>query len=147
MDDILILGNDTALIDGLLYKLSTTFKIRDLGRPRFFLGIEAIYNVDGVVLSQHRYMMELLRKAGMESCKPLATPMSNATSKAATGSAMLDDPTPYRQLVGYPTPYRQLDVLTGHTAIFIICGESSVPVHAQSNRRSLGGTKTGSTVC
>lgn len=83
----------------LLCKLSTAFKIRDHGRPRFFLGIEAIYSNDAVVLSQRRYMTELLRKAGMESCKPLAIAISNTTSKAATGSALLDDPTPYRQLV------------------------------------------------
>ncbi|XP_031106155.1 secreted RxLR effector protein 161-like [Ipomoea triloba] len=45
-------------------------------------------------------MTELLRKAGMESRTPLATPMSNTMSKAATGSTPLDDLTPYRQLVG-----------------------------------------------
>ncbi|XP_019171428.1 PREDICTED: uncharacterized protein LOC109166983 [Ipomoea nil] len=45
-------------------------------------------------------MSELLRKAGMESCKPLATPMTSATSNTDADSPQLDDPTLYRQLVG-----------------------------------------------
>ncbi|XP_019168356.1 PREDICTED: uncharacterized protein LOC109164057 [Ipomoea nil] len=45
-------------------------------------------------------MTELLRRAGMESCKQLSTPMSLVTSITATESPVLDDPMPYRRLVG-----------------------------------------------
>ncbi|XP_019167703.1 PREDICTED: uncharacterized protein LOC109163415 [Ipomoea nil] len=88
------------MVTDVLAQLSTTFKIRDLGRPRFFLGIEAVYDGDWVVLSQQRYMIELLRKAGMESCKPLATPMSLTTSSDTTAAVTLDDLTLFRQIIG-----------------------------------------------
>ncbi|XP_019158346.1 PREDICTED: uncharacterized protein LOC109155074 [Ipomoea nil] len=93
-------GNVASKVDSVLTQLATTFKIRDHGKPRFFLGVEAVYTADAVVLSQHRYMTELLRKAGLESCKPLATPMTNATADASGESSPLEDPSVYRQLVG-----------------------------------------------
>lgn len=40
VDDILLLINYVALIDTLLRQMSEVFKIRDLGKARFFLGIE-----------------------------------------------------------------------------------------------------------
>ncbi|XP_019181951.1 PREDICTED: uncharacterized protein LOC109177096 [Ipomoea nil] len=94
------MGNDPDMIQDVLVKLSDVFRIRDLGKPRFFLGIEAIDKAGSLVLSQKRYMTELLRKAGMESCKPLATPIAVAAQHTTTPSAALDDPMPYRQLVG-----------------------------------------------
>ncbi|XP_019173489.1 PREDICTED: uncharacterized protein LOC109169046 [Ipomoea nil] len=84
----------------VLEQLSTVFRIRDLGKPRFFLGIEAVDAAGTIVLSQKRYITELLRRAGMESCKPLATPASPSTQAASHDSDAFEDPTPYRQLVG-----------------------------------------------
>ncbi|XP_019150684.1 PREDICTED: uncharacterized protein LOC109147539 [Ipomoea nil] len=81
-------------------QLSSTFRICDLGIPQFFLGVKALYTPGVVVLSQRRYMTELLRKAGMDSCKPLATPITAATSTPSVDSSPMDDPTLYRQLVG-----------------------------------------------
>lgn len=52
------------------------FKIRDLGVPsRFFLGIQIVFLPDGIVLSQRRYMTDILQCAGILECKPLATPI------------------------------------------------------------------------
>jgi len=43
-------------------------------------------------------MLEVLKKAGMESCKPLATPISSTV--VSGDDSLLDDPTSYRRLVG-----------------------------------------------
>ncbi|XP_019167864.1 PREDICTED: uncharacterized protein LOC109163570 [Ipomoea nil] len=59
-----MMGNDLALIDTLLHQLSTTFKIRDLGTPNFFLGIETVPSGDSLVLSQRRYMKDILTRSG-----------------------------------------------------------------------------------
>ncbi|XP_019197904.1 PREDICTED: uncharacterized protein LOC109191709 [Ipomoea nil] len=45
-------------------------------------------------------MTELLRKVGMESCKPLTTPMTTTTANSDDEFSPLEDPTVYRQLVG-----------------------------------------------
>lgn len=68
LDDILVMGNDQSLINALLLKLSTAFKIRDLGPPNFSLGIETIARDDYLVLSQKRYVCDILKCAGMVDC-------------------------------------------------------------------------------
>ncbi|XP_019171058.1 PREDICTED: uncharacterized protein LOC109166620 [Ipomoea nil] len=59
------MSNNTSLLDTLLGHLATVFKIRDLGKPGFFLGIETVDTTSGMLLSQRRYMTDLLTRAGM----------------------------------------------------------------------------------
>ncbi|XP_019190810.1 PREDICTED: uncharacterized protein LOC109185287 [Ipomoea nil] len=99
VDDIIMLGSDSALIDSLLKRLSSTFKIRDLGKPTFFLGIETLSDGDSFLLSQRRYMVDILSRAGMTDCKALATPAS-VTQPATPTLDPFDNPTQYRRIVG-----------------------------------------------
>ncbi|XP_019155774.1 PREDICTED: uncharacterized protein LOC109152531 [Ipomoea nil] len=99
VDDIIMMGNDAKLVATLLQRLSTTFKIRDLGTPGFFLGIETVAVGDDLVLSQRRYMTNLLGRSGMTNCKPLATPA--AVTKAITPfDQLFENPTQYWRIVG-----------------------------------------------
>ncbi|XP_019168829.1 PREDICTED: uncharacterized protein LOC109164734 [Ipomoea nil] len=99
VDDIIMMGNDSTLVDTILQRLASTFKIRDLGSPGFFLGIETVSSTSGMFLSQRRYMTDLLGRSGMVDCKPLTMPA--AVTKTATPSAQLyDNPTQYRRIVG-----------------------------------------------
>jgi len=101
VDDIRVMGNDHKLVDDLLTKLSTAFKIRDLGEPGFFLGIEMVKRGNAIVLSQQRYMTDILKHAGMAECKPLATHVSTTKMSSSIFNADLyDDPTKFRSLVG-----------------------------------------------
>ncbi|XP_019153734.1 PREDICTED: uncharacterized protein LOC109150298 [Ipomoea nil] len=93
------MGDDATLIDKLLHRLSTTFKIRDLGTPIFFLGIETLNQDGSLMLSQRRYMTDLLNRAGMTDCKPLATPAS-VTQSVTPSTQPYENPTQYRRLVG-----------------------------------------------
>jgi len=76
VDDILITGNNSELIHRLITLLSSEFKLRDLGHTRYFLGIEVALTSMGLVLSQHKYVLDILNRAGMSSCKPVDTPAS-----------------------------------------------------------------------
>ncbi|XP_019178883.1 PREDICTED: uncharacterized protein LOC109174045 [Ipomoea nil] len=93
------MGDDQTLLDTLLQRLSTAFKIQDLGTPSFFLGIETL-SIDGaLVLSQRRYMGDILNRAGMTDCKPLTTPAA-VTQAVAPNNELYDNPTQYRRLAG-----------------------------------------------
>ncbi|XP_031096843.1 uncharacterized protein LOC116001083 [Ipomoea triloba] len=95
VDDIFVMGSSQGLVDSLLAKLSTTFKIRDLGKPGFFLGVETMQCGADLLLSQQRYMNDILKRAGMSDCKPLSTPIS--LTRASTLQAdPYDDPTRYK---------------------------------------------------
>ncbi|XP_019158590.1 PREDICTED: uncharacterized protein LOC109155361 [Ipomoea nil] len=99
VDEIIMMGNDSVLISQLLQRLSATFKIRDLGAPSFFLGIETLKDKSGLLLSQECYMKDILNRAGMTDCKPLATP-ATVTQPVTPSDEPFDNPTQYRRLVG-----------------------------------------------
>ncbi|XP_031116525.1 uncharacterized protein LOC116020185 [Ipomoea triloba] len=99
VDDIIMMGDNSTLIDALLRRLSSTFKIRDLGTPNFFLGIEMLPVKEGLLLFQRRYMGDLLTRAGMSDCKPIATPAS-ITHAVVPNVELFDNPTQYKRLAG-----------------------------------------------
>ncbi|XP_077228570.1 uncharacterized protein LOC143861542 [Tasmannia lanceolata] len=60
VDDIIITGSDTGGIQRLKSFLQTEFSTKDLGRLRYFLGIEVAYSTRGIYLSQRKYVLDLL---------------------------------------------------------------------------------------
>lgn len=98
VDDIMITGNNDEEISNLKSFLDQTFKIKDLGRLNFFLGIEVLYTTKGVVLSQRKYAHELLQDF---DCKGSAICPLPSNRKLLLGQGeMLASPEIYRKLVG-----------------------------------------------
>jgi Reverse transcriptase (RNA-dependent DNA polymerase) len=60
VDDIVLTGNNLAEMKRLKASLVKEFKMKDLGELRYFLGIEVARSKKGVVLSQQRYVLDLL---------------------------------------------------------------------------------------
>lgn len=52
VDDILVVGSDNNLVTHIISRLADAFKIRDLGSIRFFLGIQCLHTLGGIMLSQ-----------------------------------------------------------------------------------------------
>jgi hypothetical protein len=86
IDDILLTGSNSLLLQRLIQLLSSEFKLRNLGSVHYFLGIEVQSTSIGLILRQHKYILDILTRAGMLSCKPVDTLIS--TSKAT----ILPDP-------------------------------------------------------
>jgi len=76
VDDILLTGNNYALLHRLITLLSLEFKLRDLGFAHYFLGIEVAPTSVGLMLSQHKYVLDILSHTGMSLCKLVDTPAS-----------------------------------------------------------------------
>ena len=92
MDDIIITGDDEAEIKCLKRNLSREFEVKDLGQLKYFLGIEIARNPNGIVLSQRKYVMDLLSETGMLGCRPVSTPIdSNHKLCAESGNPMNKD--------------------------------------------------------
>jgi len=70
VDDIIITGDDTSEIERLKKNLSKEFEVKDLGQLRYFLGIEIARSPKGIVLSQRKYVLDLLNETGMLGCRP-----------------------------------------------------------------------------
>lgn len=51
------------------------FEIKDLGQLRYFLGMEIARSKKGIVVSQRKYTLDLLKETGTSGCKPADTPI------------------------------------------------------------------------
>ncbi|GJX01918.1 putative RNA-directed DNA polymerase, partial [Tanacetum coccineum] len=105
VDDIVITGNDLNEIDKVKEFLKSKFMIKDLGKLKYFLGIEVLKNENGLVLTQRKYCLELLCEFGMLACKPCKTPIKVKINKVAKTTDVVSDEalvgiTNYQKLVG-----------------------------------------------
>jgi hypothetical protein len=78
VDDLIIVSSSKSATSHLLQKLDSKFAIKDLGRLHPFLGIEVQSSASGLILSQRKYISELLHKTHMSACRPVSTPMSSS---------------------------------------------------------------------
>lgn len=67
---------------------------------KHFLGIKADYNDCGLFLSQTTYAQEIIERAGMAECKPIATPVDLKSKLSSNEGDKVPDPTFYRSLAG-----------------------------------------------
>ncbi|KAL0391129.1 UNVERIFIED_CONTAM: Retrovirus-related Pol polyprotein from transposon RE1 [Sesamum calycinum] len=77
VDDILITGSDIVGIEEARTYLQKHFVTKDLGRPRYSLGIEIAHSKHGISLSKRKYACDLLQEAGLLGTKPVDTPMDS----------------------------------------------------------------------
>jgi histone deacetylase 1/2 len=102
VDDIILISSSVSTADRLVSALGVDFAVKDLGKLHYFLGIEVTHFDSGLTLSQHKYSMDLLRRAGMLQCKSATTPMSATDKLSALDGDLLssEDATEYRSIVG-----------------------------------------------
>ncbi|KAL0324978.1 UNVERIFIED_CONTAM: Retrovirus-related Pol polyprotein from transposon RE2 [Sesamum radiatum] len=100
VDDILITGSDIVGIEEAKTYLQKHFVTKDLGRPKYFLGIKIAYSKHGVSLSQRKYACDLFQEAALLGTKPSNTPMDSNPDFWNDDSNYLEDKTKYRRLVG-----------------------------------------------
>ncbi|KAM1068392.1 hypothetical protein ACFX2A_000368 [Malus domestica] len=98
VDDILVTGPSFQACKDTIAQLSALFPIKDLGPLHFFLGIEVKRSSSGILISQTKYILELLKKAKLDGAKPCPTPLSTSTLDHT--SFLLFNPEEYRSLVG-----------------------------------------------
>ncbi|XP_058009775.1 secreted RxLR effector protein 161-like [Hevea brasiliensis] len=74
--------------------------MKELGKLKFFLGIEVARNSNGIFLCQRKYELDVISEVGLLGCKPAKTPLEQNHKLALTKSDDVDDPAQYRRLVG-----------------------------------------------
>ena len=68
-------GNDEREKHEVKQRLAIKFEIKELGKLKYFLGIEVAYSTQGIFISQQKYVTDLLAETGKIGCKPVSTPM------------------------------------------------------------------------
>uniref|UniRef100_A0A2N9FGM0 Reverse transcriptase Ty1/copia-type domain-containing protein n=1 Tax=Fagus sylvatica TaxID=28930 RepID=A0A2N9FGM0_FAGSY len=100
VDDIIITSSQASAIDSLLHQLGSEFAVKDLGGLNYFLGIEVVPCTPGVLLSQKKYILDILTRTKMSEAKPVSSPMASSTHLSVLDGDPCDDPTLYRSTVG-----------------------------------------------
>ena len=100
IDDLIIIGSDPSLVDNIIRQLDFKFSTKDLRELSFFCGDEVLTTSTSFLLSQQKYVIDLLSKHNMLNSKPVSTPLVVGTSLTATDGSMSVNATLYCQVVG-----------------------------------------------
>jgi len=99
VDDIIVTGNDAAVITSLKAFLDDKFKIKDLRELNFFLGIKVLKVSNGLIMTLRKFATELIKEFGCDSLSATSCPLP-PLSKDFHSAELLFDVTSYRKLVG-----------------------------------------------
>jgi len=75
VDDIVLIGNSEAMLLRFVTILCEQFVMKDLGNLHYFLGIQVVRSPSGLFLAQHKYVVDLLHKFQLHTCKPFPSQM------------------------------------------------------------------------
>jgi hypothetical protein len=102
VDDIIIISSSNSAAEKLLAQLRDDFAVKDLGPLNYFLGIEVHHNSHGLILSQRKYIRDLLTRTNMMNSNGVPTPMlpSDKLVLEAGDKLSPEDATRYRSVVG-----------------------------------------------
>jgi hypothetical protein len=108
VDDLILAGNTPEDMEDLKNSLNSQYKMKDLGEPRLFLGMEIKRDLVNktLSLSQDAYVQNILKWFNMDEAKTASSPMDSSVvlSQAQCPSSEVDkqemEHVPYRNLIG-----------------------------------------------
>jgi len=100
IDDIIITGDDFVERDKLRKRLLAEFEIKELGKLKYFLGIEVAHSEKGIFISQQKYILDLLKEIGMVDCRLCETPIDLKHRLKNDEEGATTDKGQYQRLVG-----------------------------------------------
>ena len=100
VDDLIIISNDPSLVDNIIRQLDSKFSTKDIRVLSFFCGVEVLATSTGLLPSQKKYVIDLLRKHNMLDSKPISTSLVVGTSLTTTYDSASVNATMYCQVVG-----------------------------------------------
>ena len=76
------------------------FDMTDLGKMRYFLGLEVLQRSDGVFISQKKYALEVLQRFGMDKSNSVHNPIVPGFKLVKDEGGVKVDKTYYKQIMG-----------------------------------------------
>ncbi|KAK3001249.1 hypothetical protein RJ639_020376 [Escallonia herrerae] len=84
----------------IINALANRFSFKDLGQLNYFLGVEVLPFSGGLLLSQQKYVDDILHEANMQDSKGVPTPMSSTTILNVKKGNPIVDASRFRTIVG-----------------------------------------------
>ena len=99
VDDMIITSGDVDGISVLKAELAKQFEMKDLGPLRYFLGIEVAYSPRGYLLSQSKYVVDILERARLIDNNTIDTLIEVNAKYSSSYGVSLSYPTLHRTIV------------------------------------------------
>lgn len=100
VDDLIFTGDDEPMFEDFKNSMMNEFDMSDLGRMKYFLGIEVLQRDDGIFICQKKYAMEVLRRFGMEESNSVPNPVVPGFKVCKDADGVKVDVTFFKQVVG-----------------------------------------------
>ncbi|GKB77354.1 retrovirus-related pol polyprotein from transposon TNT 1-94 [Tanacetum coccineum] len=99
-DDIIFGLTCQDMCDDFAKIMHDMFEMSVMGELNFFFGLQIKQMEDGIFFNQSKYIIEILKKLGLEESKPMKTPMSSDTKLTKDEECESVDSTKYRGMIG-----------------------------------------------
>jgi hypothetical protein len=80
--------------------MQNEFQMSLPGELSFFLGLQIRQRNQGIFISKTKYIREILKRFGMEDCKPVITPMQTSCKLSKDDDSKSTDQRKYRSMIG-----------------------------------------------
>jgi len=100
VDDLIYTRNDGSMCDDFKSSMMSKFDMTDLGRMRYFLGVEVLRNAHGIFIYQMNYAQEVLSWFGMKDCNAVKNLIVPRTKMSENDAGTKVDATLFKQVVG-----------------------------------------------
>nr|GEY15467.1 hypothetical protein [Tanacetum cinerariifolium] len=99
VDDIIFGSTHPRYIQLFSDLMKSHFEMSMKGKMTFFLGLQVNQSPHGIFINQSKYVLEILKKYGMESCDPVGTPMEIKDKLDLDQNGTPFDATKYRSMI------------------------------------------------
>ena len=100
VDDLIFTGNNGAMLEKFKSSMKQKFDMSDLGRMKYFLGVEVMQLSEGIFINQRKYANDVLERFGMSNCNPVKNPVIPGVKLVKDEGGISMDATLYKQMVG-----------------------------------------------
>jgi len=100
VDDIIFGATHENLCNEFSKMIRSEFEMSMMGELNFFLGLQIKQTSNGIMIHQQKYIKELLKKFGMNSSKPIDTPISLSTKLVLEDESSPIEEKTYRGMIG-----------------------------------------------
>ncbi|GKA03892.1 retrovirus-related pol polyprotein from transposon TNT 1-94 [Tanacetum coccineum] len=100
VDDIIFGSTNPRYTQLFADLMKSHFEMSMMGEMTFFLGLQVNQSPRGIFINQSNYVLEILKKYGMETCDPVGTPMEIKDKLDLDKNRTLVDATKYRSMIG-----------------------------------------------
>ena len=98
--DTIFGSDDVRLSQKFAKDMQNEFEMSLLGELSFFLGLQIHQRNQGIFISQTKYIREMIKRFGMEDCKPIITPMQTSCKLSKDDDSKSTDQRQYRSIIG-----------------------------------------------